>query len=239
MENKIKYKINIIDHIKESNYVNYIFNLIEINSPNNIIDFKERYSSLLDLHNLLLSETNSKNFPKFPPKKFFGSNSETFIIKRQKELNSYFKIIFENQQFYYLKSLQNWIKRKVDLYNNNNKQKENNNQNNNIINDYKEEEEKSKDTSFINLMTFENDGIEKLEIVQIDNYFNHINFDNSNLFNIDVGDDKNFDLIGNDNQIFDYEKNIIEYANFFDNVIEKIKSLYRDNNENFWLISNY
>ena len=88
-------------------------------------------------------------------------------------------------------------------------------------------------------MTFENDGIEKLEIVQIDNYFNHINFDNSNLFNIDIGDDKNFDLIGNDNQIFDYEKNIIEYANFFDNVIEKIKSLYRDNNENFWLISNY
>ena len=148
-------------------------------------------------------------------------------------------MIFENQQFYYLKSLQNWIKRKVDLYNNNNKQKENNNQNNNIINDYKEEEEKSKDTSFINLMTFENDGIEKLEIVQIDNYFNHINFDNSNLFNIDIGDDKNFDLIGNDNQIFDYEKNIIEYANFFDNVIEKIKSLYRDNNENFWLISNY
>ena len=148
-------------------------------------------------------------------------------------------MIFENQQFYYLQSLQNWIKRKVDLYNNNNKQKENNNQNNNIINDYKEEEEKSKDTSFINLMTFENDGIEKLEIVQIDNYFNHINFDNSNLFNIDIGDDKNFDLIGNDNQIFDYEKNIIEYANFFDNIIEKIKSLYRDNNENFWLISNY
>ena len=71
-----------------------------------------------------MSETNSKNFPKFPPKKFFGSNSETFIIKRQKELNAYFKIIFENQQFYYLKSLQNWIKRKVDLYNNNNKQKE-------------------------------------------------------------------------------------------------------------------
>ena len=148
-------------------------------------------------------------------------------------------MIFENKQFYYLKSLQNWIKRKVDLYNNNNKQKENNNQNNNIINDHKEEEEKSKDTSFINLMTFENDGIENLEIVQIDNYFNHINFDNSNLFNIDIGDDKNFDLIGNDNQIFDYEKNIIEYANFFDNVIEKIKSLYRDNNENFWLISNY
>ena len=56
-------------------------------------------------------------------------------------------------------------------------------------------------------MTFENDGIEMLEIVQIDNYFNHINFDNSNLFNIDIGDDKNFDLIGNDNQIFDYEKN--------------------------------
>lgn len=186
-----------------------------------------------------MSETNSKKFPNFPPKKFFLSNSETFIIKRQKELNSYFKMIFENQQFYYLKSLQNWIKRKVDLYNNNNKQKENNNQNNNIINDYKEEEEKSKDTSFINLMTFENDGIEKLEIVQIDNYFNHINFDNSNLFSIDTGDDKNFDLIGNDNQIFDYEKNIIEYANFFDNVIEKIKSLYRDNNENFWLISNY
>ena len=99
-----------------------------------------------------MSETNSKKFPNFPPKKFFLSNSETFIIKRQKELNSYFKMIFENQQFYYLKSLQNWIKRKVDLYNNNNKQKENNNQNNNIINDYKEEEEKSKDTSFIKMM---------------------------------------------------------------------------------------
>ncbi len=67
----------------------------------------KRYSELKNLNDILRKETPSNSFPKFPPKKFFGSSNEEFIIKRQQELNSYF--ISLSNEFSQLPSLIKFI----------------------------------------------------------------------------------------------------------------------------------
>lgn len=73
------------------------------------VEFYERYSNLKTLHDLLRKETTSSTFPKFPPKKFFGSTDEKFLKQRQVELNTYFSSIFNNKEFSQLPSLKKWI----------------------------------------------------------------------------------------------------------------------------------
>jgi hypothetical protein len=231
MEKIIKYNLVIVNHFKGKDYVEYIIQLIETNNPNNVIEFRERYSSLLNLHNSLEKEANSKNFPKFPPKKYFGNLNEDFIIKRQKDLNVYFKTIFENQNFFNLKSLQNWIKNII----NSNKpkiQKKENIKNNSIKIDKNKNEEENLNTHFIDFYDFDN--IEEENIgkpLKGEHNITKIDF-NSKIFSIPIGDDKNFDLIQNENQIFQYENILFDSLNLFVNLINNKKMIYYENNNN-------
>ena len=54
MEKKIKYNLVIVSHNIGKDFVEYIMQLINSNQPNNIIEFRERYSNLLNLHYILL-----------------------------------------------------------------------------------------------------------------------------------------------------------------------------------------
>ena len=85
-----RYIIKVIDHIKKEGHMHYIIN-VEKNGQN--FSFTERYSGLRGLNEAMRKSTNKLTFPKFPPKKFFGSEEEKFIIKRQQEINTYFENI--------------------------------------------------------------------------------------------------------------------------------------------------
>jgi hypothetical protein len=232
MEKKIKYNLVIVSHNIGKDFVEYIMQLINSNQPNNIIEFRERYSNLLILHNLLFKESGSNNFPKFPPKRIFGNMKEDFVLEREKDLKTYFQKIFENQEFYKLKSLQNWIDNIIK----NNKpknQKEENIKNNNIIIDkYKKKEEEYIDTHFIDFFDFDNTDDENIgKPLKDENTINQIEF-NSNIFLIPEGDDRNFDLIQQENQIIQYEDLLIDNLNLFINIINNKKLLYYENNNN-------
>jgi hypothetical protein len=232
MEKKIKYNLVIVSHNIGKDFVEYIMQLINSNQPNNIIEFRERYSNLLILHNLLFKESGSNNFPKFPPKRIFGNMKEDFVLEREKDLKTYFQKIFENQEFYKLKSLQNWIDNIIK----NNKpknQKEENIKNNNIIIDkYKKKEEEYIDTHFIDFFDFDNTDDENIgKPLKDEDTINQIEF-NSNIFLIPEGDDRNFDLIQQENQIIQYEDLLIDNLNLFINIINNKKLLYYENNNN-------
>ena len=95
MESK-KIKISIKEHSKSEGHIEYIL-LIEIDGHS--FKVPKRYSELKTLNDSLRRETNSNNFPKFPPKKFFGFVNEDFINKRQQELNTYFEGICNSSEF--------------------------------------------------------------------------------------------------------------------------------------------
>ena len=106
MEKK-KLKINVKDHSKSDGHVEYNLTIL---LPEGI-SFKigKRYSELKNLNDSLKRETNNNAFPKFPPKKFFGFNSEEFINKRQQELNVYFEGICNSKEFSKLPSFVKFV----------------------------------------------------------------------------------------------------------------------------------
>lgn len=87
----------------------YIIN-VEQNGKN--FSFTERYSGLRGLNESLKKSTNKLTFPKFPPKKFFGSEDEKFIVKRQQEINIYFELICKDPDFVSLPPLIKFIEEK-------------------------------------------------------------------------------------------------------------------------------
>lgn len=108
MESK-KYKISVKRHNKGSDgHVEYE---ITFENETDGISFAvlKRYSELKTLNDLLRKETPSSLFPKFPPKKFFGSREEEFINKRQQEINLYFNTLSTNEEFAKLPSLLKFI----------------------------------------------------------------------------------------------------------------------------------
>ena len=92
-----KYNIRVNNHTRSDGHVGYDLK-IQIDNKSPFIVSK-RYSELKILNDLLRKETQSNSFPKFPPKKFFGFNSEEFIKKRQQELDAYFQSICSSQEF--------------------------------------------------------------------------------------------------------------------------------------------
>ena len=102
-----KYNIRVTDHSKIDGHVGY-FLKIEIDNLSSLV-ISKRYSELKILNDLLRKETSSNNFPKFPPKKFFGFNTEEFIKKRQQELDAYFISICSSPEFSKLPSFIKFI----------------------------------------------------------------------------------------------------------------------------------
>jgi hypothetical protein len=95
--NSKKYNVRVIDHSKSDGHVGYDLK-IELEN-NKAFRISKRYSDLKTLNDLLRKETSSSAFPKFPPKKFFGYNSEEFLKKRQQELDVYFTSICNSPEF--------------------------------------------------------------------------------------------------------------------------------------------
>ena len=106
-----RYKIKIIGHTKIDNHTEYI---ISIEKNGTKFSFSERYKNLKALDDLMRKYTNNNGFPKFPPKKFFGSEDEKFIIKRQNEINNYFEVISNHREFSSLPPLLKFIEEKKE-----------------------------------------------------------------------------------------------------------------------------
>ena len=106
-----RYKIKIIGHTKIDSHTEYI---ISIEKNGTKFSFSERYKNLKALDDLMRKYTNNNGFPKFPPKKFFGSEDEKFIIKRQNEINNYFEVISNHPEFSSLPPLLKFIEEKKE-----------------------------------------------------------------------------------------------------------------------------
>ena len=89
----------------QGSHVEYHINLF---NDKIIAEFTQRYSSLRDFHEALKLESKDPNFPKFPPKKFFGNTDKTFLNQRKVGLQHYFSCIL-NKEFAHLKIVKNWV----------------------------------------------------------------------------------------------------------------------------------
>lgn len=104
-----KYKISVTSHNKSEDHVEYTIAVTHL-SEGTTYTFSERYSNLKVLNDLMKKEaTSAGNFPKFPPKKFFGSTDEKFLNQRQQELNTYFEEISNNPEYSNLPSLKKFL----------------------------------------------------------------------------------------------------------------------------------
>jgi hypothetical protein len=116
MERDKNYKLYFINYKKRADHVDYIIRLNCLEDSRLFAEFSERYSTLKDLHDALKKETNSSNFPKFPPKKFFGNTDEKFLNKRQTDLQHYFNDILSSREFRQLPSLKAWLDNIINRY---------------------------------------------------------------------------------------------------------------------------
>ena len=107
MENE-KYKIQVVNHVKVENHVEYLISIIGI-STNSKILFPEKFINLRNLYDLMKKESKAKNFPQFPPNKLFGYEEENFVIQRTKDLNKFFEEINNNQNYCDLPSFKKFI----------------------------------------------------------------------------------------------------------------------------------
>lgn len=114
MEQK-RYKVKITGNVKKDSHIEYIL-FVEMDSLT--FSFSKRYSLLKKLAEIMKIEANNNNlFPKFPPKKFFGSEDSKFIAKRQNELNIFFENISNSPIFSKLPSFVTFIeenKKEID-----------------------------------------------------------------------------------------------------------------------------
>lgn len=87
----------------------YKIQLFSNEYPNLIIEFSERYSYLAEQNKVFREESKSKNFPSFPPTKYFGNTDEKFLSKRKASLNTYFSSIFSDKEHSQLKTVKKWV----------------------------------------------------------------------------------------------------------------------------------
>jgi hypothetical protein len=116
MEKNRSYRIYFINYKKKGDHVEYIMRLNCIDDEKLFAEFSERYSTLKDLHDVLKKEANSINFPKFPPKKFFGNTDEKFLNKRQTDLQHYFNAILGSKEFSQLPSVKTWVSKSLERF---------------------------------------------------------------------------------------------------------------------------
>lgn len=106
MEQK-RYKIKITGNIKKDSHTEYT---LTIEIDNLTFSISQRYSILKKLADTMKIEANNNNsFPKFPPKKFFGTEDAKFINKRQNDLKIFFDSISNSPIFSKLPSFIKFI----------------------------------------------------------------------------------------------------------------------------------
>ena len=238
-----RYKISVIGHTKKDNHIHYKIN-VEKNGKN--FSFLERYSGLRVLNDTMKKYTNKPTFPKFPPKKFFGSEEEKFIIKRQQEINTYFENICKDPDLSTLPPLIKFIEDKISKQN----LSENTEQikKENIKIEEKElkkslknsnEKDYEKIVKELNKKFYEMDKIlyDKENVNDNDNdtfiqYFknNKINFEDLNI-KLEKGDENNFNFINNNDadNLNSFENSIKEKYQKVDELIQNFAKMYNTN----------
>ena len=238
-----RYKISVIGHTKKDNHIHYKIN-VEKNGKN--FSFLERYSGLRVLNDTMKKYTNKPTFPKFPPKKFFGSEEEKFIIKRQQEINTYFENICKDPDLSTLPPLIKFIEDKISKQN----LSENTEQikKENIKIEEKELKKSLKNSNKkdyekivkeLNKKFYEMDKIlyDKENINDNDNdtfiqYFknNKINFEDFNI-KLEKGDENNFNFINNNDadNLNSFENSIKEKYQKVDELIQNFANMYNTN----------
>jgi hypothetical protein len=116
MEKSKNYRLKFVKYIKRE-HVDYLIRLICLEDDKINVEFSERYSAFKDLHEVFKKEANSLNYPKFPPKKYFGNTDEKFLNQRQTALEHYFNAILGSKEFSSLPSLKRWIDALILKYN--------------------------------------------------------------------------------------------------------------------------
>ena len=213
-----RYIIKVIDHIKKEGHMHYIIN-VEKNGQN--FSFTERYSGLRGLNEAMRKSTNKLTFPKFPPKKFFGSEEEKFIIKRQQEINTYFELICKDPDFVTLPPLIKFIEEKRSQKNVVEKTSQ-------IKKEPVKVEEKEIKKNIIqnnnnNLKDYEN------IIKELNSKFYKVNdiyisdnkINTENAIKLENGDENNFNLVNND------ENKINHFEDLNKEKISKIEDLFK------------
>lgn len=94
-ENKISLKF--IGFEKDGDHVEY--KIIVKDSNNETWQLTERYSGLRQVYRELRDLLAADNLPDFPPKKYFGSMSDSFITQRQKALENFFNSLLKRHKY--------------------------------------------------------------------------------------------------------------------------------------------
>ena len=221
-----KYIIKVVGHVKKEGHMHYI---IDVEKKGQNFSFTERYSGLRGLNEAMRKYTTKLTFPKFPPKKFFGSEEEKFIIKRQQEINTYFELICKDPDFVTLpplikfieekRSKQNVIEKTAQIKKEpvrvEEKDLKKNIPNNNSAKDY-ENIIKELNSKFYKVDTMNDDSSEKFI-----KFFKNNKINTENDIKLDGGDENNFNLINND------ESNFKHYEDLNKDKISKIQDLYQ------------
>jgi len=105
---KGKISIKVLSHIKLENHIEYLINISEMPSGNNIF-FPEKFQNLRSLYEQMKREAKAKQLPSFPPNKLFGYEEEHFVIQRTKDLNNFFQEIISNKNFATIPCFKNFI----------------------------------------------------------------------------------------------------------------------------------
>ena len=227
MESK-GYKIKVIGHTKIETQTEYIIS-IEKNEVN--FTFSERYKILKLLNDLMKKSTKNNAFPKFPPKKLFGTEDEKFIIKREKELNDYFEIISNHPEFSILPPLIKFIEEKKEKHfqiNKKNSPKELDNKNK-----LKKEMEKSEKDLKKNLKKSD------VDYANVVNEFSSKFYDMNNYYDKDMINDnggyvKYFEnnkidiSIGSNTTLDSGNENNFSFINKNDNILESIENQIKE-----------
>ena len=219
-----RYIIKVVGHIKKEGHMHYI---IDVEKNFQTFSFTERYSGLRGLNEAMRKYTTKLTFPKFPPKKFFGSEEEKFIIKRQQEINTYFELICKDPDFVTLPPLIKFIEEKrskqikigkttkIKKEPVEEKEVKKNSPNNNSAKDY-ENIINELNSKFYKVDTINDDSSEKFI-----KFFKNNKINTENDIKLDGGDENNFNLINND------ENNFKHYEDLNKDKISKIQELYQ------------
>ncbi|KAL4474477.1 hypothetical protein ABPG72_016155 [Tetrahymena utriculariae] len=105
-------KIEIISSKKnKEGHTEYCINAYYQNLMNPI-QFKSRYSTLLELHKSLIPLNKKDSLPQFPGKNLFGTKSQDLIQKRLSDINEYFDVLLKTPQLGGLSIIINFINNK-------------------------------------------------------------------------------------------------------------------------------
>lgn len=103
----LKVSLKFIGFEKTGDHVDY--KILVKDSNNDTWQLFARYSTLRQIYRELREIFSADKLPDFPPKKYFGAFSETFITQRQKALENFCNNLLKKYRYEELTPLKNYI----------------------------------------------------------------------------------------------------------------------------------